>query len=332
MKYPSLIILFLFLLLEIHAQNIIRMNPPQSFRKYIPPGNYSGITHMGNDLYAVVSDKSVYDGFFVFRLEIDSVTGKIKKAENLYFRASVLQNRDAEGIAWIPETKTLLIVGEKDSRIIEYDSLCSQTGREISLEYVCNNYGYESLSYNANTGLLWTCTENSIPHDKIFLHNDTSSFIRLQSFDKNLKPVAQYLYELDRPISSKTYKYYAHGVSELLALDNGALLVLEREFAVPKVKTGAYVLCKLYKVEPYKEYSFSIKEPLSRHVKKISKILIGQWKTKLNLFNYNIANYEGMCLGPKLADGSRVIIMIADSQDRKGGILRDWFRTIVISE
>ena len=40
----------------------------QKFPDAIPAGNYSGITWLGDDRYAVVSDKSADDGFFVFRI------------------------------------------------------------------------------------------------------------------------------------------------------------------------------------------------------------------------------------------------------------------------
>ena len=50
----------------------------------------------------------------------------------------------------------------------------------------------------------------------------------------------------------------------------------------------------------------------------------------LSLLDWSVANYEGMCLGPKLADGSRTLILVSDSQDNYGGVLKDWFKTIVI--
>ena len=36
---------------------------PQHAFKTIPPGNYSGLAYLGNDLYAVVSDKGGRAGF-----------------------------------------------------------------------------------------------------------------------------------------------------------------------------------------------------------------------------------------------------------------------------
>jgi len=43
----------------------------------------------------------------------------------------------------------------------------------------------------------------------------------------------------------------------------------------------------------------------------------------------SFANYEGMCLGPKLQDGRQVLILISDSQNQQYGILRDWLKTIM---
>lgn len=66
----------LSLLLSIVSQLL-----PQHHFSSIPPGNYSGITWMGGNSYAVVSDKSAEDGFFVWTLDIDSVSGEVKAAK-----------------------------------------------------------------------------------------------------------------------------------------------------------------------------------------------------------------------------------------------------------
>lgn len=46
--------------------------------------------------------------------------------------------------------------------------------------------------------------------------------------------------------------------------------------------------------------------------------------------NGSFANYEGICVGPKLADGRQLLILISDSQNQYRGVLRDWFKTIVM--
>ena len=40
-----------------------RANRQQRFHKSVPPGNYSGITYLGSNRYALVSDKAEEDGF-----------------------------------------------------------------------------------------------------------------------------------------------------------------------------------------------------------------------------------------------------------------------------
>ena len=50
----------------------------KSFPRTVKAGNYSGITYIGGSTYAVVDDKSPTDGFYLFDIDIDSVSGNIK--------------------------------------------------------------------------------------------------------------------------------------------------------------------------------------------------------------------------------------------------------------
>ncbi len=258
---------------------------------------------MGGNRYAVVSDKSPEDGFFVWTLDIDSVTGEVKAAHNEGFRSASRPNRDGEGIAFNPRSNTIFISGEADNYIKEYDLDGKLTGREIPptplFRQLPGNLGLEALSYNDSTRLLWTCNE--------------SGDICIQNYTSDLKPHDNYAYKLDEPIGDRTKaQYYAHGIGTLCALDNGSLLLLEREFYVPHKKIGSFVNCKLFHLVPGKG----------------GKQLLAQWRTSLTLVKRNIANYEGMCIGPKLKDGSRVLVLVADSQDQYAGVLKDWIKTI----
>lgn len=279
---------------------------PQHHFADIPAGNYSGITWLGGDRYAVVSDKSDTDGFFIWTIKLDSITGEIRSAKNEGFYSSSQPNRDGEGIAFNPRTNTIFISGEADNYIKEYDLSGKLTGREIppTLLYsnLPGNLGLEALSYNDSTQTLWTCNE--------------SGEVMVQSYNAdNLQPLNHYPYTLDAPIANQGKAlFYAHGIGTLCALDDGSLLVLEREFYVPKKKLGAFVSCKLFHFRPGDTH----KEQLA------------SWRTSLTLFKQDIANYEGMCLGPKLKDGSRVLVLVADSQGQYAGVLKDWIKTIRI--
>lgn len=304
----------------------IRENSQQSFPLTVPAGNYSGITYLGDNRYAVVSDKSATDGFFIFDIQLDSLSGSIISVTNQGFKSSATANRDQEGIAYVPSTNTIYISGEQDNRILEYSLDGKHTGRQLSIPEVFStatpNYGFESLTYNPRTHLFWTTTESTLPPDgtQASPSNSVVNHLRLQSFNDSLQPVSQYLYDMDVPTAHSSSSNYAMGVSELCAMDDGRIIVLEREFYVSRAKLGSFVNCKLYIVSPAASAPNTL----------LPKTQLLQFKTNLSLFNYSIANYEGMCLGPRLSDGSQVLVMVSDSQNQYKGVLYDWFKTIVI--
>ena len=286
-----------------YSQLQVIENAQHAFPETIPAGNYSGITWLGGDLYAVVSDKSKEDGFFIFEIKLDMQTGDIISARNMGFRSSTYANRDAEGIAYNSHTNTLWITPEADNLIREYNLDGSRTGRIVPqtdiYKRLPGNLGLEALSYNALTKELWTCNE--------------SDTIYIQSYNELLQPQRTFIYHLDTPEADRSRSlFYAHGIGTLSALDDGSILLLEREFYVPNKKIGSFVNCKLFHYVPGQP----------------EKQMLAQWKTKLNLTQRNIANYEGMCLGPTLNDGSRVILLVADSQDQYAGILKDWLKSL----
>jgi hypothetical protein len=110
-KYICLYFLLISFAAQTFAQQktvtLVSENEQKSFAESIPAGNYSGICHLDSNRYVVVSDKSPKDGFFVFSIDIDSVSGDILNVQNLGFRSAEADNRDGEGIAYLPNTKTM---------------------------------------------------------------------------------------------------------------------------------------------------------------------------------------------------------------------------------
>lgn len=308
----------------------------KSFPGKIPAGNYSGITYIQGDEYAVVSDKSDVDGFFIFRIEIDSVSGEITDVVNLGFKGDSLKNADCEAIVYRPSSCTFFISREADNVIGEYSIDGKYTGFQLNIpdEYknCVGNYGFESLAYDDEAHLFWTINESTLRGDGECATplNHVCNVLRLQSFDDNLQPVKQYAYRMDKPVADKKPSNYAMGVSELAALGSGRLLVLEREFFVPKLKIGAFVQCKLYEIVPENDEPLPSGGMIGDDTRCVNKRLLYSFVTRLTLLDWSVANYEGMCLGPKLSDGSRVIVFVSDSQDNYRGVLKDWFKTIVI--
>jgi len=286
-----------------------------SFHTTIPAGNYSGITWLGNNQYAVVNDKASESGFHLFTIDIDSITGDILHASENGFRSSGKANRDDEGICFFPKDSTLWISGETDNEVLEYAMSGALTGRRLQMPTVFKNakknMGLEALTYQRQTGLFYTIPENPLRGD---------SLLRLQSFGNDLQPFCHWYYRMDGKTPEVREGKHTIGVPALAAMADGRLLVLEREVFKPTKNIGSYVYNKVYVVTPLKEMEGRLLE----------KRLLVSFKTKINLTARSFANYEGMCLGPCLADGRQVVVLISDSQNQYKGFLKDWLRTIVL--
>ena len=150
-----------------------------------------------------------------------------------------------------------------------------------------------------------------------------------------MKPLRQYAYRTDIPTASGTPRNYAHGVPAICALDDGRLLILEREFFVPKKIIGSFVECRLYLVDPSRSTVINADTRLGAidEYDFMAKTLISSWTTTLNLARRDIANYEGMCLGPRLTDGRQTLILVNDSQGGYGNSLlrlHDYIKVVAL--
>lgn len=356
---------------ESSAWHVVRENAQKAFPKTVAAGNYSGITHLHDDIYAVVSDKSDSALFFKFRIQLNPVTGELEHVENLGFSQTVREKGlDHEAIARVSDS-TLVAVSEGLFRFAEYpvygmnnDRCAFRVGESVDVrklkptDYIWAstpspsdyypNYGYESLASDSVRHLLWSISESTLRKDceAASWQNGEANRLRLFAFDWSERsdtssllssvkhPIAvSYAYRMDAPEVRKRPQTYVLGVSELCVLPDGQLLVLEREVYVPKSKIGAFCQCKLYLVNPAEEQIFPMAASfVADDVPYVRKTLLTQWTTRLTLLGRSFANYEGMCLGPQLADGSQVLILLSDSQDQYAGVLKDWFKTIVLTK
>ncbi|MDO4496941.1 MAG: esterase-like activity of phytase family protein [Bacteroidales bacterium] len=364
----------------------------------ITPGNYSGITPVQDNVYAIVDDKDAVDGFQYLTLDFDLKTGKLLQAtlqepEMMQLRRQAGEGfaRDPEGICFHPGRQTLFISGEADQAILEYNLQGKPTGASLAvppsaaIDKIASNYGFEALSYNEAQHLFWSVTEGPLladgsalptaapqgstplslyasqqsPSPKIdkkkqldlvnedrieikipaakqpaeakhaeadsLAHEEPikENLLRLLSFDEDLRFSKSFVYQMDTKKSLGRKGNGVHGVSSILALDNGQLIVMEREGFCPRWRLGAYVNIKLYLVN----ISEATPIPLDADIRRIPqdlicrKQLLAEFKTKFTLFRRNLANYEGMCLGPELSDGTPTLLLIADSQKGQGNFL-----------
>ena len=374
----NILTIFLAFSLLAGAQDwkVVRENPQKAFPKTVAAGNYSGIAHLHDDIYAVVSDKSDSALYFNFRIQVNPKTGELEQVENLGFNErtdgtlndakpwqGLEKGFDHEAIVKVSDS-TLVIASEGYCRLKEYPILpisadTAKVGYQQNLwesrwpsADFYPNYNFESLAFDSVRQYLWTIPESTLRKDgqPATSQNGLANQLRLMRLDwgkmkenrnkegyseqvsskKDSRCMTTYAYQMDQPSTHKKADIYVMGVSELCTLPDGQLLVLEREAFIPNIKIGAFCKCKLYLINPLNSEEFSMKENISSDTPFLKKKLLTEWKTSLSLSKRSFANYEGMCLGPKLEDGSQVVILLSDSQDQYAGVLKDWFKTIVI--
>ena len=293
-------------------------------------GDYSGITYLGGTRYAVVDDKRSGGGILLVDMDVSfkGKVGGVSVAVPEGTASSDIKNRDNEGVAYVSGgigPGTLFVSAETDQSIREYGLDGMPTGRQMAVpddmarSKIKSNRGFEALTYNEFTRLFWTTTEYVLKDEQ------TPGLLRLQSFGTDLKPAGRYLYKMDQPVKSEAEaagaESYVFGVPAMTALDDGRLIVLEREVYVSKGSNinklrKSFTRMNLYVVNPADDTSEVLR-----------KTLMCSFTTKPASGRF--ADYEGMCLGPLVPDGGRTLILISDSQHGAGGVARDFVKVIV---
>lgn len=318
MKQMILAVLFAAVVSVASAQDIrVKELPAQVLP--VEAGQYSGITYIGGDRYAVVDDKLKGGGIVFFRIPLrKDGSVQIKKVRRTLPVATILaeiEGLDNEGIAYAGGK--FYVSAEGDQSIREYDAEGYPTGKTFSIpkdmgvNAIVGNAGFEPLTFNEKTGKFWTTTELPLLKDTI-----ASRLHRLQRFDTAHHPDARYTYQMDEPriaeADASAARAYVYGIPALAALDDGRLLVLEREVYVPNggaqdILDKAFSRVRLYVVNPSGAPSGILsKQLLWESESRVSVRLTG--------LDVALANYEGMCLGPTLPDGRRCLLLLSDSQ------------------
>ena len=286
-------------------------------------GEYSGITRISGNRYAVVDDNLKGGGIVFFSIPMDS-DGNIGTA--IMRLADGTKNasgkaRDCEGVAFVPSTG-LLYVSTENQEIREYDLAGRETGNalripeDLGTENIETNRGFEALTYNDTTGLFWTTTESPLKTDTFL-----PRILRLQSFSADGEPGERFFYQAGEPTATSAgTTAYVHGVPALAALDDGRIIVLEREVYVPNggfwdKLTNSFTKTDLYLVDPVHDTAGILR-----------KSLLCSFRTGA----MDLANFEGMCLGPTLPDGTWTLVLIADSQNGSGGLTNEYVKVILL--
>lgn len=271
----------------------------------------SGVVHRGGTRFASVMDNSNRVVLIDVALNANASIASVSVAGGL----TLAQSRDHEGICIGPACDGSYLASDETTgspavpALHEYDWDTGALLRTIDAPTVFQNaranFGFESLTRSPSGGIIWTANEEALTSDGPQSTQTTGTIVRLQQWrvqGQEISPFRQFAY-VTQPMHAGMTSGARSGLVDLVALPDGRLLAMERSLAA----TFPPFQSRIYEVD------FS-------NATDVSGVpgLIGQTYTpvtKTLLWSGTANNLEGLCLGPKLANGSWALVGIVDDAD-----------------
>ena len=273
------------------------------------PEGLSGIAWLGGDRYALAEDSGGRIHFARIGIDLDSGT-----VTNCHFE-KVLQVPclvDAEGIAFDADSGILYIADECGPKVIGLSPGAEPKTIRIPpfYENARGNKSLESLALSSKYGrqVLWTANEDALRGDGDVSSATNGSTVRITAFPpqtngKNF--FSWWSYPLEKaqgsPVPGASRQTPFNGVADIAVLPDDSLLVLERSCGLIAAESEgdstSMIECRIWLAAP----------PTSR-------LRQGETLKKRPLWRqrFPASNFEGMALGPVLADGSRAVVLVSD--------------------
>lgn len=288
------------------------------------PVDLSGLSHRTNDLYWAVGDSS--QTLHLVRISINEETGTPKDF-SIVDTCRIPAADDLEGVASDPLTDRVWISDETGPVLHEYDPsnrkpisrlTSAKPGSSAAgaipavFAGIRDNGGFEALAISPDGRSLWTCNEDPLPadrakgKDKRKGKKDFGDPVRLQRFtragaDEPWKADGQWAVRLGKRPKTNV------GAAELCVLPDGRLILLEREKFKHKDEARTFGF-SLYELDVSKATDVSATASL------VGMDFTPVGKKPVFTTQTGRAMYEGLAVGPRLADGSPTLVLVSDGE------------------
>jgi len=305
-------------------------------------GGYGGISGLDYDprsgLWAFISDdKSEHGPSHAFLGRLDVRPGKpcgpvletmipLRREDGSTFpdRKQGTEAADGEAIRFDPSSRDLVWATEGDHDHGYPPSIRRMTrdgtpqGRTVAPESLTfqgdgaagarKNATTEGATWSVDGRSLWLSMEWPLVQDGPIPSVAEGGLARLTRLDRSGKLLGQYAYRVDPVQAASPVGVGDNGISEVLALDDHRLLVLERSAA--KGADGRYSYhIRLYLADLAKAQDVSRIESLSAaSLRPVDKRLV----LNFDSLGIRVDNLEAMAWGPRLQGGDRTLVLASD--------------------
>jgi len=177
---------------------------------------------------------------------------------------------------------------------------------------VRSNEGFEGLTLSSDGEALFVAMEGPLVQEGGDCGDVEGCEVRVLEYargERAFEPAAEYLYRLEPAEAPDDFGdgRRAMGLSEILMLDGRRLLTLERGYALAE-DGRVHQVIRVYQSTVPLRPTPGVAVLEKRLVLDLSSIA-AQFSEGFRLLD----NYEGLCLGPVLEDGSRTVLMVSDN-------------------
>ena len=243
--------------------------------------------------------------------------------------------KDIEGVAYDPASGNVWVADEGRQTITEYD-LAGKAHRKapvpamMGLDKINGNYGFESLTISGDGLTMWTANEEALKIDGERSDYYRGTTVRLVKFSRatvhdDWQLSGMYAYTTDRWSQPNNLGGSSRrGVSDLCALPDGSLLVLERELSSPTSdKEDSEARYAIYNVTArnlaaatdIRPYDKGLKGRTDWNAVEKGGWLLGQMTKEGHWYDPEWVICEGICLGPRVSDDTTILFGVSDAGD-----------------
>jgi 3-phytase len=312
-------------------------------------GGISGIIFNKGTLYGLSDDKGRINDvrFYEFDLKIDkkavTLTPKaVRFITDLPLKADGKKpSLDLEGLVRLPDGTFLMSSeGNNDAKPREMPRIfqTSATGKWMAdlpipdrylpeltgkqTKGIQNNAAFEGLTSTNDGKTVFTSIEAALQPEVVANEEDKGDWIRIMKYSKGdagFKVAGEYAYHIDAFSSQTMPKEVFRGVSEILAVSDTKLLVMERGVRIDPKNVWTQTI-GIYLVDLSKATDISGTDKMDR-----AKITAAT-KTKIIDFEADLIkeragkvvdNFECLAWGPVLPDGRKTLLVMSDDNFSK---------------